>query len=507
MNKARQVAAIPLREPLYRGKRRLRIALVGMPNSGKSTLFSAVSSTSIRTGELGGTHRAYNECAVQIGLDEARVVELPSIQTLHDLPPDDLVALQYLLWGDEPPPVKVHEPGGPPAPFAPPDVIIQVIDATALARHLELTLELSQLGRPMVIALNMMDEAWKKGLHINARGVEPAVGHSGGADGGADGAGHREAVQDGRRGGAREGLPAAAAGEQAPLRKAPAPEPGAQPAGDPGGVPRAASAAGHAAGAERRLLPRRDAAALSRADAATAAVARRGRENPAAPARRGAARRPASPRRHAVRVGDPPRRPARRPRLALLARRTVPASAVGPAREPRGVRRRAVRGLRGQRLDRLPDLGQAGRVDFGVAAAIDRRRDRARGGGRPHRPGRHRRAVHDPAGAAAGGAGGVRDHAAHRLRRGPRLPPPRPARRGRGAVPDRARLQRAGAFRGVPRHPRPRAPHRLAADHLRAMLGALRHHPRARRQISRRPRCVRDLPAEHDRDRAAGEGC
>ncbi|BAV32912.1 nucleoside recognition domain-containing protein [Sulfuricaulis limicola] len=176
MNKTRQVAAIPLREPLYRGKRRLRIALVGMPNSGKSTLFNAVSSTSIRTGELGGTRRAYNECAVQIGLDEARVVELPSIQTLHDLPPDDLVALQYLLWGDELPPVKVHEPGAPPAPFAPPDVIIQVMDATALARHLELTLELSQLGRPMVIALNMMDEAWKKGLHIKPAALSRQLG-------------------------------------------------------------------------------------------------------------------------------------------------------------------------------------------------------------------------------------------------------------------------------------------------------------------------------------------
>jgi ferrous iron transport protein B len=176
MKKARQVAAIPLREPLYRGKRRLRIALVGMPNSGKSTLFNAVSSTSIRTGELGGTRRAYNECAVQIGLDEARVIELPSIQTLHDLSPDDLVALQYLLWGDEPPPVKVHEPGAPPAPFSPPDVIIQVMDATALARHLELTLELSQLGRPMVIALNMMDEAWKKGLHIKPAALSRQLG-------------------------------------------------------------------------------------------------------------------------------------------------------------------------------------------------------------------------------------------------------------------------------------------------------------------------------------------
>ena len=176
MKKAPREAAIPLRIPLYRGERRLRIALVGMPNSGKSTLFNAVSSTSIRTGELGGTHRAYNECAVQIGLDEARVVDLPSIHTLHDLPHDDLVALQYLLWGDELPPVKVHEPGGPPAPFAPPDVIIQVMDATALERHLELTLELSQLGRPMVIALNMMDEAWRKGLHINASALSKQLG-------------------------------------------------------------------------------------------------------------------------------------------------------------------------------------------------------------------------------------------------------------------------------------------------------------------------------------------
>ena len=51
---------VPLRTPLFRGERRLRIALVGMPNAGKSTLFHAVSSTSPHTGELAGTHRAYS---------------------------------------------------------------------------------------------------------------------------------------------------------------------------------------------------------------------------------------------------------------------------------------------------------------------------------------------------------------------------------------------------------------------------------------------------------------
>lgn len=176
MNRSASESVVALRTPLYRGARALRIALVGLPNSGKSTLFRAVSSTVTFSGALAGTRRAYEECAVQIGLDEARLVDLPSIHSLHNLPRDELVTLKYLLWGDERPPVASHEPEGPPAPFAPPDVIIQVVDATALERHLELTLELSQLGRPMVLALNMMDQANRKGLHIGARALSARLG-------------------------------------------------------------------------------------------------------------------------------------------------------------------------------------------------------------------------------------------------------------------------------------------------------------------------------------------
>jgi ferrous iron transport protein B len=168
LDKTRPVSVAPPFKP-FKGKTRLRIALAGLPNSGKSTIFNAVASTSIQSGELTGTELAYGECQVRIGLDEADLIDLPSILTLHHLQHDDLVGLKYLLWGNQRPAVSRHEAGEPPAPFAPPDVIVQVVDATALERHLELSLELSQLGRPMVIALNMMDQAWEKGLHINVK--------------------------------------------------------------------------------------------------------------------------------------------------------------------------------------------------------------------------------------------------------------------------------------------------------------------------------------------------
>ncbi|HEX5698177.1 MAG TPA: ferrous iron transporter B [Rhodoferax sp.] len=168
--------SIMLHTPLLRGARRLRIALVGLPGAGKTTLFNAVSSTAPQTGELTDTHRIYRACRVQIGLDEASVVDLPSLSSLHHLQDEDLGTLKYLLWGNDRPPVTAHEPGAAPAPFEPPDLIVQVVDATNLQSHLELTLELSQLGRPVVLALNHMDAVHRKGLHINLRTLSSQLG-------------------------------------------------------------------------------------------------------------------------------------------------------------------------------------------------------------------------------------------------------------------------------------------------------------------------------------------
>ena len=168
--------AVPLRTPLYRGARGLRIALVGAHGGGKRTLFRAVQSTAVRSATLAGTRGTYEECAVQAGLDEARLIHLPSIRTLRNLEGAELAALKYVLWGDRPAPVSAHDPQGPPAPFEPPDVVMQVVDATALERHLELTLELLALARPLVIALNKMDEARDKGLYISSKALARSLG-------------------------------------------------------------------------------------------------------------------------------------------------------------------------------------------------------------------------------------------------------------------------------------------------------------------------------------------
>lgn len=152
-----KTATVPVRRPFFRGEKRLRIALVGLPAAGKSAIFRAVESTRVRPGRAAGS--AYDECEVDIGFDEARVTKLPSLRSLHDPDPANRAALKYLLHDSERP-----------------DVIVQVLDATALERHLELTLELLQLGRPLVLAMNRMDEARDKGLHIGTKVLARRLG-------------------------------------------------------------------------------------------------------------------------------------------------------------------------------------------------------------------------------------------------------------------------------------------------------------------------------------------
>jgi ferrous iron transport protein B len=170
------VATIPLRGPLLRGSRRPRVALVGRRRTGKSSIFQAAASPAVQHERLAGVGGAYEECLVDVGLDQISLVDLPDIESLHHLREHDRVVLMYLLWGDRWPAIARHESSQPSAAFPAPDVLIQVVDATTLERDLELSMELSLLGRPLVIALNRMDEARAKGIFINIRALGDKLG-------------------------------------------------------------------------------------------------------------------------------------------------------------------------------------------------------------------------------------------------------------------------------------------------------------------------------------------
>lgn len=150
--------------------------MIGQANTGKSSIFRAASSTAVHHERLAGIGPAYEECQVEIGLDQISLVDLPAIDTFHQLQGEVPVVLKYLLWGDRWPAIARHEAHQPEKAFAAPDVLLLVMDATALERDLELALELAQIGRPLVIALNRMDEARDKRLFINVRALSAKLG-------------------------------------------------------------------------------------------------------------------------------------------------------------------------------------------------------------------------------------------------------------------------------------------------------------------------------------------
>lgn len=144
-----------------------RIALLGEEGSGRISIFRAASSTAVRHDRLAGIGPAYEECCVDIGGEQISLVNLPPLVSVHRHDGDASVILKYLLWGDQWPAIAAHERNLPGSRFPAPDLLLFVMDATALERDLEIAFELTQLGKPMVIALNRMDDARARRLYIN----------------------------------------------------------------------------------------------------------------------------------------------------------------------------------------------------------------------------------------------------------------------------------------------------------------------------------------------------
>ncbi len=135
----------------------MRFVLIGQPNCGKSTLFNQVAGYKAETGNFSGTTVTYTESKVRVLGQVIELVDLPGTYTLAGTNPAEAEVLRYLLEQDV-------------------DVIINVLDASHLSQGLNLTLELVELGLPLVLALNMMDEAARMGMTIDIPQLQAALG-------------------------------------------------------------------------------------------------------------------------------------------------------------------------------------------------------------------------------------------------------------------------------------------------------------------------------------------
>ncbi len=134
-----------------------RIALVGNPNSGKTTLFNAITGANQHVGNWPGVTVEKKEGSFTYRGATYDVVDLPGIYSLGAFSEDEIVAMDYILTDDA-------------------DVIIDVIDASNIERNLYLTTQLLEMGKNLVIALNMVDEAEKREMKFDVAAMSRALG-------------------------------------------------------------------------------------------------------------------------------------------------------------------------------------------------------------------------------------------------------------------------------------------------------------------------------------------
>lgn len=138
-------------------EREMTIGFIGNPNCGKTTLFNAYTGANLKVANWPGVTVEKVEGAVKDHDLNIHLVDLPGTYSLTSYTMEEMVSRQFILSDEV-------------------DVIINVVDASALERSLYLTLQLLELGKPVVMALNMMDTVEKRGMEIDMHRLPEMLG-------------------------------------------------------------------------------------------------------------------------------------------------------------------------------------------------------------------------------------------------------------------------------------------------------------------------------------------
>jgi ferrous iron transport protein B len=133
------------------------VALAGNPNTGKTTVFNALTGLRMHTGNWPGKTISRAEGGFSYESKRFKLVDLPGTYSLLSASPDEEVARTFLLFGQ-------------------PDVTVIVVDATCMERNLNLVLQVLQITRRAVLCLNLMDEARANGIEIDTRNLARDLG-------------------------------------------------------------------------------------------------------------------------------------------------------------------------------------------------------------------------------------------------------------------------------------------------------------------------------------------